>query len=188
MRPTSRSTRPVKGQVGWVVKGNAKYIDDNLVAEYSEPYSDRIYRYNNPSGIYRFKILPMEGEAESGLYIKAGVEFRFHLNAATKKTEISNNKNVPEMPGFQQMSFDPTVDNIVEIEYMRGSKAPKKDSNQPDQYYTTISMYLNGELVNTYINVKEDHYWRPNVTLYIGAQKGKVIYDWMEFAETVNNE
>ena len=177
-----------KGQVGWVVKGNAKYIDDNLVAEYSEPYSDRIYKYNNPGGIYRFKILPMSAEAKSGLYIKANVEFRFHLNGATKKTEVSNNKNIPEMPGFKQADFDPSVANIVEIEYSKGDKAPKADSNQPDQYYTTVSMYLNGELVNTYKNLKDDRFWKPTVTLYIGAQKGQVIYDWMEFAESIENE
>lgn len=177
-----------KGQVGWVVKGNARYVDGNLVAEYSEPYSDRIYKYNNPSGIYRFKILPMEPGARSGLFIKAAVEFRFHLNAETKLTEVSNNKGVPEMPGFKQASFDPNVTNIVEIEYRKGAKVPKQDSNQPDRYYTTISMYLNGELVNTYENVEKDVFWRPNVTLYIGTNKGKVTYDWMEFAESVDNE
>lgn len=177
-----------KGQTGWIFKGNVRYENDNLVAEYSEPYSDRIYKYNNPSGIYRFKILPMASDAKTGLYIKAAVEYRFHLDASSGKTDISNNKEIPDMPGFRQATFDPAAENIVEIEYMRGDKAPKQDSNQPDQYYTTVNMYLNGELVNSYQNVKEDAFWRPNVTLYIGTTKGKVTYDWMEFAESVDNE
>lgn len=155
---------------GWVYQGGAQLSGDDLKVTYIGETS-RIYKFGNAVGKYKLKLNPMEPGSKTGLWFKAGnIEFRFHLDASTRKTDVSNNQKIP---GMTNISFDPNQSHELEFEYTQGSGGK-----------SNVLYYLDGvkfvELKN--INVT----YESPITLYIGAQKGTVIYDWMEFTAPVN--
>ena len=136
----------------------------------------RILRYGQPSGMYTLKLKPMEGGAKTGFWFTVGsgsgkTEFRFHLDADSKKLEASNNKKYKMKQNIK--TFNPNIANEIKVMVEKGSGSSAK-----------VSYYLNGELAAQCTEKKVKKYTDP-ITLYIGAQKGTIIYDWMEFTDLV---
>ncbi len=156
------------GTTGWIYKPGISLVNGDLVAAYTGS-TTQIYKYNNPMGRYKFRIHPLDKDTRSGLWFKADyIEFRFHLNQATGKTEISNNKKIP---GAKNVSFDPTQPHDLEFEYTKGDLSGSKQT-------CNLCFYLDGQKITEHRNINVA--WKSNVAIYIGSQKGTVTYDYME--------
>lgn len=70
-------------------------------------------------------------------------------------------------------TFNPNIANEIKVMVEKGSGSSAK-----------VSYYLNGELAAQCTEKEVKKYTDP-ITLYIGAQKGTIIYDWMEFTDLV---
>lgn len=166
-----------KGQIGWIYQG----LNGSPKAEMknTDMYctgNTRIVRYNRPVGIYTLKVKPLASDAKTGFWFTVGsgsgkVEFRYFLNAANMAVEISASKNVK--PKVKIKNFDPTIENIIEIKVEKGSGSSAK-----------VTYYLNGKQAAQCTD-KIVKNWNAPMTLYIGSQKGNVVYDYMEYTELV---
>ena len=153
------------GTTGWSFKPGVELIGGDCVATYTGAVT-QMFKYQNPHARYKFKIKAMDAGSRSGLWFKAkAVEFRYFLNAETKKIEISNNKKVG---GNKNIDFNPDADHELEFEYQKGSASSK----------CKVLYYFDGKLIHTVKDAPDP--WNSTITLYIGSQKGKVVYDWME--------
>lgn len=151
----------------WSLWSGKTQVDDSGVT-FTEP--GRLAKDNAPAGTYTFRIKPMTDDSYVQIYFIYGkdseYEFRCHLNASTKKTEVSTRPWIKE---YSQLSFDPASVNEMTV-----------SMSEAENGYTRVVWYLNGEYVSELATTESDMpdvTWLSESQILMGSSSGTVTYE-----------
>ncbi len=155
----------------WSVnQGSADFADDDVTFT-----PGRLLRYGFRTGNYKFRIKSMDADANPTLYIcKGNFEIRFHLSAASKKTDVSVRNNGTKFKA-DNISFNPGEPHTVEVRMDR-----------TENEFIKFSWLLDGTEFNTYTADGSDGSeltpeYGSEFSIFVGCYKGTVCYDWWEY-------
>lgn len=159
-------------QVKWAVnQGTANFADGDVTFT-----PGRLLRYGFRTGNYKIRIKSWDAAAVSTLFFCNGnFEIRWHLNAATKKTDISV-RNAGSTAVHANVAFDPSVPHEIGLRM-----------SETTDGYTRYEWQLDGTTFNTYAADGSDGgelkiKFGSEYSIFLGCSAGTVTYDWWEYA------
>lgn len=127
-------------------------------------------------GYYSFRIKSMTPDAFSIIFFTYGdKEVRWHLDMENGRTGFSTTPWGPL--NEQNIAFDKSLK-----EYTLGLNLTKSSQDG----LAKVEWYLNGVLIKTYDNDQAAKIPYANAFVYLGSNKGTVVYDWWEYTPPID--